>query len=99
MQFFVFGKPQEAFINNPSSPEVRELVASEFAKSREYYSKGYLRHIWVLGDNKGALCLFEADSLEHVTELVAGYPMQREGYVHHEIYLMEPYPGFLLSNA
>jgi len=99
MQFFVFGKPQEKLIRNWSSPEIQELVAAEFAKSREYYSRGVLRQISTLGDSKGVVCIFETDSLEQLHELVAGYPLQEHGYVKHEIYAMQPYPGFVSSTG
>ena len=75
MQFLVFGKPEQKLMDNGSSEEVKRLRVEELAKTREYYSKGLLRNIWVLGDHKGVICLFEADSIEQLNELIAGYPL------------------------
>ena len=47
MQFLVFGKPEQKLMDNGSSEEVKRLRVEELAKTREYYSKGLLRNIWV----------------------------------------------------
>jgi muconolactone delta-isomerase len=99
MQFLVLGKPQQKLMDNGSSEEVKRLRVEESEKTREYYSKGLLRNIWLLGDHKGVICLFEADSIEHLNELVAEYPFIKHGYIRPETFTLAPYPGLGSTNS
>jgi muconolactone delta-isomerase len=99
MQFLVFGKPEQQSADNGPSEEMKRFSVEEFAKTREYYSKGLLRNIWRLEGQRGAICLFEADSIEHLQELVAEYPFVKLGFVHPEIFTLAPYPGFWSLNS
>jgi muconolactone delta-isomerase len=99
MQFLVFGKPQQKSIDNGSSEEFKQLRVEELARTREYYSKGFLRNIWLLGEHKGVLCLFETDSIEQLNELIAGYPFIEHGYIRSEIFTLAPYPGLGSTNS
>ena len=92
MQFLVFAKPEQKLMDNASSEEFKQLRVEESAKTHEHYSQGSLRNIWLLSEHKGAVCLFEADSLEQVNELVSGYPFVTHGYLRTEIFALAPYP-------
>jgi muconolactone delta-isomerase len=98
MQFLVIGKPQQQPADSGPSQEMKRLSVEEFARTREYYAKGLLRNIWRLEGQRGAVCLFEADSMEHLQELVAEYPLVRLGFVHPEIFTLAPYPGLGPTN-
>ncbi len=93
MQFMVLGRPTRK-LQACEPEEMRRVLQAEFARSRQYYEAGYLRNIWVISEHRGAVCMFEADSLDALKGLIAAYPLEREGYVEHEIYPLEPYPGF-----
>jgi muconolactone delta-isomerase len=93
MQFVVLGHFNDRF-NEMSPEQQKEGSHAEWAKSRDYYAKGYLRRIWVYEDDQGIMSLFETDSREHMETLLADYPGVKAGWVTAEIRLLEPYWGF-----
>ncbi|RBO90957.1 muconolactone Delta-isomerase family protein [Pseudochrobactrum asaccharolyticum] len=93
MQFMVLGRPTDKF-QKTEPKEIALALKAEFAQSQEYYAAAQLRNIWLISEHRGAMCLFEANSLEALKELIAGYPLERDGYVKHEIFPLEPYTGF-----
>ena len=93
MQFIVLGNSNEKF--NAMTPEKQqEGMESEWAKSREYYAKELLRQIWLFEADQAIMSVFEADSREHMEQLLADYPGVKAGWVTGEIREAKPYGGF-----
>ena len=95
MQFAIIGRPGDVFSLPVPPDDLQETLKAEWAKSREYYTAGILRQMWMLGGYKGALGIYEADSREHMEQINASYPMMQKGYAVHEIVELEHYPAFL----
>lgn len=93
MQFVVLGNFNDTF--NQMSPEQQNTgMASEWAKSREYYAKGLLRQIWLFEADQAIMSVFEAESRARMDELLADYPGVIAGFVTAEIREAKPYGGF-----
>ncbi|QIG78613.1 muconolactone Delta-isomerase family protein [Stakelama tenebrarum] len=93
MQFVIFGKFNDKYAAMSPS-EQKSGIEAEWAKSREYYSRGYLRAIWLFENDEGIMSLFDAESRDHMEMLLAGYPGMQQGFVTAEIRGIEPYSGF-----
>lgn len=93
MQFVVLGNFNDTY-NRMSPAEQQEGMQAEWAKSREYYSKGLLRQIWLFPDEQAIMSVFEADSSEQMEQLLADYPGVKAGFVNAEIRRAKPYGGF-----
>jgi muconolactone delta-isomerase len=93
MQFMILGHFNEKY--NALSPEEQQKGSrAEWAKSRELYSKGHLRRVWVYERDQGIMSLFEADSREQMETLLADYPGIQAGWVSAEVRAIDPYWGF-----
>ena len=93
MQFIVFGKLSEEYNGKPVAG-LQEVLKGEWAKSREWYKKGYLRHTWLYENNEGSIGIFEVESREKMDEMIADYPGIKEGFVTADVRVIEPYTGF-----
>lgn len=93
MQFVVLGKFNEKFNQMPPEQQ-RTGMASEWAKSREYYAKGLLRQIWLFEADQAIMSVFEADSRARMDQLLADYPGVIAGFVTAEIREAKPNGGF-----
>lgn len=98
MQFVVFGKFNEKFAAMSPS-EQKSGIESEWAKSREYYSRGYLRAIWLFENDEEIMSLFDAESRDHIGKLLADYPGMQQRLVTAEVRGIEPYSGFFPEQA
>jgi muconolactone delta-isomerase len=93
MQFVVLAHFNEKF-NALSPEEQKEGSHAEWAKSREYYAKAFLRRSWIYESDQGIIALFEANSRAHMEQLLADYPGVEAGWVSAEIRAITPYGGF-----
>lgn len=93
MQFMILAHFNEQF-NELSADEKQEGSHAEWAKSREYYSTGHLRRVWVYNEDQGIISLFEAECREEMEALLADYPGVKAGWVSAEIRSIAPYWGF-----
>ncbi len=89
MQFLVIAK----VIQGTPMEKVLPLVKPEAAKVWEYYAADMVRSISYIADNSGAVLLWEAPSLEVVTEMVSQLPMVQEGVLQADITPLKPYTG------
>ncbi|MBC7770233.1 MAG: hypothetical protein H7124_15730 [Phycisphaerales bacterium] len=94
MQFIVLGSFNDKF-GKMSPADQQAGMESEWAKSREYYSKGLLRQIWLFEAEQSIMSVFEADSREHMESLLADYPGMKAGWVTGEIRKADAYGGFV----
>lgn len=89
MQFLVIAK----VIQGTPMEKVLPLVKPEAAKVWEYYAADAVRNIYYIADMSGAVLLWEAPSLEAVTEMVSQLPMVQEGVLQADITPLKPYTG------
>ena len=95
MQYLVVFTPKKRFevVGVPS--DFTELLPLEEARAKELYGEGTLRQSWVVGKReKGAACLFEADSPKHLQEMIDSFPLIKASYSDYEIFPFAPDPVF-----
>jgi hypothetical protein len=96
MQFMVFGKLSEKYDGKPVAG-LQDVLKGEWAASREWYKKGWLRQSWLFENNAGSIGIFEVESREKMDEIIANYPGIKEGFVTADIRVIEPYAGFFFD--
>ena len=69
-------------------------VDDEAQRARTLYSEGFIRQIWHRADIPGACILIEADTEEHVREMLDTLPLVRAGMLEVQIIPLKPYAGF-----
>ena len=95
MQFFVVFTPKKRFAVVGVPEDFAKLLPLEEARAKELYADGTLRQSWVLGKReKGAACLFEARSPEHLQEMIDSFPLIQKSYSDYEILPLAPDPVF-----
>ena len=93
MQFLILANFNEVF-DRKSAAEKQASMEAEWAKSREYYAKGLLRHIWLSPEQQAITSIFDVESRAQMDALLADYPGLKEGFVTAEIREAQPYGGF-----
>ncbi|CAN5206139.1 hypothetical protein BH10PSE12_BH10PSE12_33140 [soil metagenome] len=96
MQFIVFGKLSDEYNGKPVAG-LQDVLKGEFAASREWYKKGWLRQSWLFENNGGSIGLFEVESRAKMDEIIADYPGMKEGFVTADVRAIDPYPGFFFD--
>ncbi len=95
MQYFVVFTPKKRFEILGMPAGVPKLVGEEEARAKELYGEGGLRQSWVLGKrDKGAACIFEAESPKHLQEILDNFPLIKASYSDYEIFPLAPDPAF-----
>jgi len=96
MQFIVFGKLSDKY-DGKSIADLQEVLKGEWAASREWYKKNWLRQTWLFENNAGSIGIFEVESREKMDQIIADYPGIKEGFVTADIHVIEPYAGFFFD--
>ena len=95
MQYLVVFTPKKRFEVVGVPDEFPKLLPLEEARAKELYAQGALRQSWVLGKReKGAACLFEAESPAHLQEIIDSFPLIQKSYSDYEIFPLAPDPVF-----
>lgn len=95
MQFFVVFTPKKRFEVVGVPDDFPKVLPLEEARAKELYAQDVLRQSWVLGKrDKGAACLFEVRSPEHLQEVLDSFPLIQKGYSDYEIFPLAPDPVF-----
>ena len=95
MQYFVVFTPKKRFEITGTPPDFAKLLPLEETRAKELYAEGSLRQSWVLGKrDKGAACLFEADSPQHLQAIIDSFPLIQVSYSDYEIFPLAPDPVF-----
>jgi muconolactone delta-isomerase len=91
MQFLsVSRRKTESFAES----EFASRAAAEAERARAMYAEGFIRQIWTRRDVPGACILWEADSEEHVRELLNSLPLAAAGMLEITVIPLRPYAGF-----
>jgi muconolactone delta-isomerase len=77
-----------------SEAEFAARLDEEVQQARALYADGAIRQIWHRADVPGACILFEADSEQHVRDLLGRLPLFQAGMLEVTIIPLRPYAGF-----
>ncbi len=95
MQFFaLLRRKLESF----SEADFAPLLEGEAEAARRLHKEFHVRQIWGRTDVSGAAMMIEADSAEHVHEILAGLPLVKNGMLEVQIVGLTAYRGFAPRN-
>lgn len=95
MQYLVIFTPKEPVDPSAMSAEAAEAHKKELAQGRVLYRQGTLRRSWEIDtDRHGAVCLFEADSVQQAQALADTFPQVAAGAVETQMIPLKPDPAY-----
>jgi len=95
MQYFVIFTPKQQFETDGMPSDFPQLLLEEEARAKALYAEGLLRQSWVLGTrDRGAAVLFEAESPEHLQEIIDSFPLIKADYSNTQVFPLAPDPAF-----
>jgi muconolactone delta-isomerase len=71
------------------------LREEESCRAQTLYLEGHIRQIWHRGDTAGACLLWEADSEDHVREMLNSLPFVRASLLDVTVIPLKPYAVFV----
>ncbi len=96
MQFFVLFMPKKEFATKGVPADFQEVELQEQEQTRALYGKGSLREVWAVEPKgQGAAVLFEADSPEHLEEIIHTFPLIKVDYADYQVSQLAPHPAFI----
>ncbi len=96
MQFFAVFTPKKRFATEVIPADFPDLELQEQAQVRTLYSEGSLRQVWALPPKgRGGVVLFEADSAEHLEQIIQTFPLIKADYADYQVWDLAPYPAFI----
>ena len=91
MEYLVIFNPKAPPAPGDPSPEAAAALRAEQAPGRVLYGQGGLRQSWEIDtERRGAVCLFEADSVDHVRQMVESFPQVASGAVETQTVPLKP---------
>ena len=95
MQYLVVFTPKQKFGSAEMPSDFPQLLLKEEARAKDLYMEGLLRQSWVLGKrDHGAAVLFEAESSEHLQEIIDSFPLIKANYSDAQVFPLTPDPAF-----
>ena len=95
MQYMVIFTPKPELKAEEMPADFPPLLVKEAARAKDLYAQGLLRQSWVLGtEDKGAACLFEAESPRHLQGIIDSFPLIQANYSDFQIVPLAPDPAF-----
>ena len=94
MQFLGIAKPNADRLSSMSLDDWAVVAQQEAQHAKDVYLRGTMRHIWLRGDGRGAVAMFEAESIEHMREIASSFPLMKVGLYEFEIIPLLPYDGY-----
>jgi len=96
MQFFVVFTPKKQFATEGVPADFPQLEVKEQAQTRVLYGDGSLRQVWALAPKgRGGVVLFEADSPEHLEQIIHTFPLIKVDYADYQVWELAPYAAFV----
>ena len=99
MQFFVIFTPNKKFETEGMPADFADLELREQAQVRVLYAGGGARQVWALkspdGKILGGTILFEAESREHLQEMIDSFPLVQADYAGYQILTLAPHAAFM----
>ena len=95
MQYLVVFTPKEKFATEGKPADFMDLEMKEQAQVQVLYAEGGLRQVWALDtEHRGGAVLFEADSTDHLQQMIDSFPMIKVDYADYQIWPLAPHPAF-----
>ena len=95
MQYLVIFAPKEKFETDGMPADFADMEMKEEAQAQVLYAEGGLRHVWALDrKQRGAAVLFEANSTDHLQQMIDSFPLIQVDYADYQILPLAPYPAF-----
>ena len=97
MQFLAVFTPNKKFEAEGMPADFAEMELKEQAQVRVLYAAGGARQVWALvGEKKilGGAILFEAESPEHLREMIDSFPLVKADYAEAQVWPLAPHAAF-----
>ena len=95
MQFLVIFTPNKKFETEGMPSDFMEVEIQEQTQVRVLYAEGCLRQVWALDTKtRGGIVLFEAESPEHLQEMIDSFPLIKIDYAEYQILPLAPHAAF-----
>ncbi len=96
MQFLVIFSPNKEFVTKGMPSDFMDKEQQEQAQVRVLYAGGGLRQVWAqVPRTKGGVVLFEADSPEHLKEMIHSFPLIKANYAEAQIVPLQQHAAFM----
>ena len=97
MQYLVVFTPNKKFATEGMPADFAEKELQEQAEVRVQYAGGGARQVWALKDGDkilGGVILYEAESREHVQEMIDSFPLLKADYAEAQVHTLAPHAAF-----
>jgi len=96
MQYLVIFTPMKKFATEGMSPDFMEKEEQEQAQVRVLYAGGGLRQVWAqVPRTHGGVVLFEANSSDHLQEMIHSFPLVKAKYAEFQIVPLQQHASFM----
>ncbi len=96
MQYLVIFTPKKQFASGGMPSDFMHKEEQEQAQVRELYAGGGLRQVWAqVPRTRGGVVLFEADSPEHLQEMINSFPLVKANYADPDIIPLQQHAAFM----
>ena len=96
MQFLVIFTPKERFASEGMPSDFMDKEQQEQAQVRVLYGGGVLRQVWAqVPRTRGGVVLFEAESSNHLQEMVNTFPLINANYADPQIVPLQQHAAFM----
>lgn len=96
MQYLVIFTPKKQFASEGLPSDFMEKEQQEQAQVRELYAGGGLRQVWAqVPRTHGGVVLFEAESPDHLDEMINSFPLIKANYADPQIVPLQQHASFM----
>lgn len=96
MQYLVIFTPNKKFEAEGPPADFAEVELRERAQARALYALGGARQVWAqVPRSDGAVVLFEADSPDHLQQMIDSFPLLQVGYATPRVIALQPHAAFM----
>lgn len=94
-QYLVIFTTKKKFETEGMPADFKERHQEQLVQGQVLYAQGVLRQSWELDSKqRGAVCIFEADSPEHLQGMIDSFPNVPIGYVDYQAFPLKPDPAY-----
>jgi len=96
MQYLVIFTPKKEFATKGVPSDFMDKEQQEQAQVRVLYASGGLRQVWAqVPRTHGGVVLFEANSSEHLQEMINSFPLIKANYADPQIVPLQQHAAFM----
>ncbi len=95
MQYLVMFTGKQKFEVEGLPADHAEQRVAEMVQGQVLYAQGDIRQSWAIDAKpEGAVCIFEAQSLEHLQGMIDSLPFVKSDYVDHRVIPLKADPAY-----